>query len=44
MENIDNFNKKRFMIEAGIISAWVMTHEELASDKIMEVSQDGSKK
>ena len=36
-------DEKGFIIEVGITSAWVMTHEELASSKIIEASQDGSR-
>ncbi len=43
-ENIYNFDKKGFMIEVGITSAWVMTHKELANGKIIDVSQNGSRK
>ena len=43
-ENIYKFDEKGFMIGVGIISAWVMAHEELTSGKIIETSQDSSRK
>ena len=42
-ENIYNFDEKRFMIGVGITLLWVMTHEELNSDEIIGVSQDGNR-
>lgn len=42
-KNIYNFNEKRFIIEVGITSIRVMTHEELKIIEIIGVSQDGNK-
>lgn len=43
-ENIYNFNEKRFMIGFGIILIWVITHKQLVSGEIIEISQDSSRK
>lgn len=42
-ENIDNFDKKKFIIEVKITSAQMITYKELVNCKIIRASQNGSK-